>query len=43
VVEVPAQVQLQKDKEWLVAVCFVVAPTCTTLLQKISVVHESNL
>ena len=35
VVEVPAQVQLQKDKEWLVVVCFVVAPQCTTLRQKI--------
>jgi len=42
VVEVPAQVQLQKDKVWLVAVCFVVAPPCTTLRQKIIVVHESN-
>jgi len=25
-----------------VAVCFVVAPPCTTLRQKIIVVHESN-
>jgi len=46
VFEVPAQAQLQKDKEWLVVVCssFVVVPPCTTLRQKIIVqfvTHDS--
>jgi len=37
-----SELLVQKDKEWLVVVYFVVAPPCTTLQQKIIVVHESN-